>query len=421
MKPGRLADLRLKFGRGGPMPGSSTPRAILLDHPTRAADLPGARFRALAQRIARKAARIVLGADRHMRIRVAQWMLTVAVYAGSGSVFATAMASGWTGATASFQGWAIFIGAALAVFYVALRSGWSARFEDAGLTSAQIVVGITAACWGYVVGGQIRSAALFALLLVLVFGAFSLRWRRIMALTAFALVALVVAIGLRHQAWQRIPPLHNGELQVDLVNLAMIAVLLPATSLVAARLSSLRRKLQAEREALETALKQVQRLATRDELTGLPNRRHMQELLDREQARFERHGHGFSVALIDLDRFKRINDLHGHAAGDAVLRSFALTAAAGLRGQDVLGRWGGEEFLLLMPDTSAGRALASVQRMLERVRHLPFMDDVALSFSAGVGEQRVGETVEHLLERVDARMYAAKDAGRGIVLVVGDA
>lgn len=388
-----------------------------MDHQTRAADLPGARLRAAVQRRARDLMDAVLGVDPHMRIRVAQWLLTVVVYVGCGAVFGMAIAAGWAGPEQSMAGWWVFVGAGLVVIYAALRSGWSARFEDAGLTSAQIVIGVTAACWGYVVGGPVRTAALFALMLVLVFGAFSLRWRRIMALTAFALAVLVVAIGVRHGLMAGMPLRPDvGELRVDLVNLAMITVLLPATSMVAARLSTLRRKLRSERRALEQALAEVQRLATRDELTGLPNRRHMQELIEREQARFERHRHRFSVALIDLDHFKRINDCHGHAAGDAVLRSFALTAAAGLRGQDVLARWGGEEFLLLMPDTAAEQAMASVQRMLQRVGHLPYMDDEALSFSAGVGEQRTGETAEQLLERADAQMYAAKRAGRGIVL-----
>src|SRR5690606_34847833 len=319
-----------------------------LDSQNRVAEPPGARIAGPGRQRARKLCdRVlcdrVLGGDPRLRIRTTQWLITVAVYIGCGTVFGLAMGMGWVAPDASMLPWATFVGTML---------------------------GVTAACWGYVLGGPVRTAALFPLLLVLIFGTFSLGWRRILWLTVFAIVSLSFSIALRHG------PSPGGDwsldapgMHVDLVNLGMLVVLLPATSLVAVRLSSLRRKLRSERRALTEALAEVQRLATRDELTGLPNRRHMQELLDRELARSARHEHRFSIALIDLDHFKRINDAHGHAAGDAVLRSFAMTAVGGLRGHDVLARWGGEEFLLLMPDTAGPQAEATVWRMLERVGH----------------------------------------------------
>ena len=394
-----------------------------MDSQNRVAEPPGARIAGPGRQRARKLCdRVlcdrVLGGDPRLRIRTTQWLITVAVYIGCGTVFGLAMGMGWVAPDASMLPWATFVGTMLAVLYVALRSGWSARFHDAALTAPQIVLGVTAACWGYVLGGPVRTAALFPLLLVLIFGTFSLGWRRILWLTVFAIVSLSFSIALRHG------PSPGGDwsldapgMHVDLVNLGMLVVLLPATSLVAVRLSSLRRKLRSERRALTEALAEVQRLATRDELTGLPNRRHIQELLDRELARSARHEHRFSIALIDLDHFKRINDAHGHAAGDAVLRSFAMTAVGGLRGHDVLARWGGEEFLLLMPDTAGPQAEATVWRMLERVGHLPFMDAGSLSFSAGVCEYRRGETATQLLDRADVQMYEAKRAGRGTVQV----
>ncbi|MDX1550104.1 MAG: GGDEF domain-containing protein, partial [Lysobacter spongiicola] len=204
--------------------------------------------------------------------------------------------------------------------------------------------------------------------------------------------------------------------RLDVINAAMVAILLPMLSLGSMRLSSLRRKLRAERSALAGALLEVQRLATHDELTGLANRRDMQHRLDTERARFERFGHPFSVAVIDLDHFKRINDAYGHAGGDEVLRSFAEAASRMLRATDVLGRWGGEEFLLLMPETRSAAAGCSVERVLSKVMAVPEEDGPAVSFSAGVVEYRAGETVDQVVARADAAMYAAKRAGRGRVV-----
>jgi diguanylate cyclase (GGDEF)-like protein len=163
------------------------------------------------------------------------------------------------------------------------------------------------------------------------------------------------------------------------------------------------------------ALREVRRLAINDELTGLANRRHMQERLEQERNRCERGGGHFSIAVIDLDHFKRINDTQGHAAGDEVLRAFAARSVATLRAADVLSRWGGEEFLLLLPDTRGDQAQASVMRLLEHVRRLALPNDLALSFSAGVTEYRPGETVPQTLARADRQMYAAKQAGRDTV------
>ena len=358
----------------------------------------------------------MLGTDPRRRIRTRQWVFSLWVYVASGFVLWFNMRQ-QGGYERVFLGWCIFLALGLAAVYWALRSGWSERFADPALTSTQIALGVLVVEWGYLICGPARSLTLFPLLLMFVFGAFSLDWRRITWLTLFALASLVACVATLHISRSGIASwsLDDPDLRIDLSNVLMVLILLPAVSLVAARLSSLRSRLRSQREELTHALREVQRLAIHDELTGLANRRHMQERLEQERSRCQRTGHQFSIAVIDLDHFKRINDTQGHAGGDAVLRAFATETVAALRGADLMARWGGEEFLLLLPDTRGEEAKASVLRLLELVRNLPGAAGLPLTFSAGVTEHRQGETVSETVARADRQMYAAKQAGRNTV------
>jgi diguanylate cyclase len=160
-------------------------------------------------------------------------------------------------------------------------------------------------------------------------------------------------------------------------------------------------------------------LATRDELTGLFNRRHMSDLLAQQRLACQRSGGGFAVALVDLDHFKRINDTHGHAVGDCVLRAFAEQAGAAMRGTDIVGRWGGEEFVVLYPGSSAHEAGQGADRLREHVAAavVTTPDGRALTFTVSIGltDYRPPESVDAMLERADRAMYQAKSQGRNRV------
>lgn len=390
----------------------NTLRPGILDASSAAADVGTTARGSLAGRLDDA----VLGTDRRRRIRTTQWAFSVFVYAGSAFVlwFNMRQENGHEG---YFLAWCAFVIAGLLLVYVAIRSGWSERFSDPALTIGQIVLGVMVVEFGYMICGPARSLTLFPLLLIFVFGAFSLDWRRITWLTVFALVSLVACVAALHVtrsgagAWS----LDNADLRLDLSNVLMVLILLPALSLVAARLSSLRRRLSSQRAALIQALGDVQRLATHDELTALANRRYMLERLEQERSRSARTEHPFSIAVIDIDHFKQINDAQGHAGGDAVLRTFAAEAVALLRAPDLMARWGGEEFLLLLPEARGLQAQAIVMRLLERVRALPQGAGPQLSFSAGVTEYRQGEAVTETVARADGEMYEAKRAGRNTV------
>jgi diguanylate cyclase (GGDEF)-like protein len=311
--------------------------------------------------------------------------------------------------------WSAFVGGGLVFAYVALRSGWSERLADPALTQWQIAMGIIAVCWGYLICGPMRTVTLFPLLLIFAFGAFALEGRRIAGLAAFAALGVVGVTSFQafnDPALRDAPP--ASTLPVDWINLAMTLVLLAALAVVAARLSALRANLNAKRDALARALAEVQRLATTDEVTGLPNRRAMIDLL--ADARRHAGTDAFCIAIIDLDHFKRINDTLGHAQGDAVLWRFAELARSVLPSTDTLARWGGEEFLLLMPGASVPSACRRLDVLRRSTREIE-VGRSPLTFSAGVACHRGDDDISGLVLRADQAMYAAKQGGRDGVRV----
>ncbi len=169
------------------------------------------------------------------------------------------------------------------------------------------------------------------------------------------------------------------------------------------------------REELMNLAKAHEHAAQTDELTGLSNRRDMQHKLGDEYSRYQRSGHHFSVALIDLDFFKRINDDFGHDAGDQVLRDFSELLQSVIRQTDVASRWGGEEFLVLLPDTSLLQALTLAERLRVKVaRHaFKFGDDtLPVTISAGVCSIAKTGSIDELLKQADLHLYSAKETGR---------
>jgi diguanylate cyclase len=170
--------------------------------------------------------------------------------------------------------------------------------------------------------------------------------------------------------------------------------------------------------ALEKELSQVSSLVREDQLTGALNRRGLEETFVREAARAERMHAPLSLALLDIDHFKRLNDSLGHQAGDQALVHLANVVRQLLRPTDSLARWGGEEFLILLPNTGLDEAtevLRRLQRELTRKIFLHEMHKVLITFSAGVVQWRPGEGREEVVARADAAMYQAKSSGRNRV------
>jgi len=185
--------------------------------------------------------------------------------------------------------------------------------------------------------------------------------------------------------------------------------------------SSLRDSLYRSSIELKAANKRIEELAELDELTGSFNRRCIMRMLDDEIARALRSKTPCSIALIDLDWFKRINDAYGHPTGDEVLRTFAITVFANIRNIDSFGRYGGEEFLLVLPDTpndGAARILDRLRAIIADLDWSAFSPGMKVTISAGVATLVPHETPDTFLARADSALYAAKARGRNRVASV---
>ncbi|WP_295448132.1 diguanylate cyclase [uncultured Thiodictyon sp.] len=165
----------------------------------------------------------------------------------------------------------------------------------------------------------------------------------------------------------------------------------------------------------ERADERTRLMAMQDPLTGTWNRIRLDEAAQTEMARFVRHGHPVSVIMVDLDHFKGINDKFGHASGDRILRGFSRIAQDCIRANDVLGRWGGEEFVLLLPDSTLPDAVALAERIRSALAGHAFGGGIKVTASFGVATCQASDTWESWLHRADLALYRAKAAGRNRV------
>jgi diguanylate cyclase (GGDEF)-like protein len=170
-------------------------------------------------------------------------------------------------------------------------------------------------------------------------------------------------------------------------------------------------------ESLVRAKSEMEHLAHTDFVTELGNRRKMERLLLQEVRRTERYGGDLSLLLLDLDNFKRVNDRYGHPVGDEVLREVSALLLAESRSADHIGRWGGEEFIMILPSTACNAARGLAERIVARVNGHEFERVGHVTLSVGGASLGLGEQPERLIERADSALYQAKEAGRNRVVV----
>jgi diguanylate cyclase (GGDEF)-like protein len=164
----------------------------------------------------------------------------------------------------------------------------------------------------------------------------------------------------------------------------------------------------------------MERLASHDPLTRLVNRRRMMQRMAEEQQRTERGAASFVLVMADIDHFKRINDEQGHECGDAVLIEIARRLRAGVRQHDLVARWGGEEFLLLLPDTGVSAAQVVTERLRQLIAEPAFSEcglSLPITMTFGVAGYEPGADLGDAISRADAALYEGKAKGRNRVAV----
>lgn len=357
---------------------------------------------------------VVLSTDRRRRTLVAMALLALVLMTSSaGVMLMVATASSAVNAVA-VQWWAAISVGGMVVMTAFIRSGETARLSDPSLTVPQMVWTITSGAVAYVLAGDARGVVPAVLAMILFFGTFGLTVAEVIGIGVYALLAFGCAVA----ATTRFNASPFGYL--DTAYALMVLIVLGGSIALNLRIQRIRARLQEQREALAQALAVNRDLATRDELTALPNRRAMQDLMELERRRNLRNGRPLLLAQLDIDHFKRVNDTHGHATGDRALQAFAGIVRASVRDTDVLARWGGEEFVLLLSDTRINDA----RDLLERVRaavaamEIPHTSGtLSLTVSAGLAQHVPHDTLELTLERADLALYTAKSLGRNRVAV----
>ncbi len=360
--------------------------------------------------------RLFVGSDPQLRRLLRYWAATGVLYTVCMLMMCVQIRNGTADRQAgTFLIW--FGMAAVFVCYVLIRASKVLRILPWQLAVLQALIALGCNVAAYSLSGPIRGASLMLLLVVIVFCTFSLRPRETLALCAFTILALsgTMAWMVRHD------PLRYP-LDVEAVHFLLATISLLAVALLTGEMSKLRVRLKRQKEELLAAVATIRKLATIDELTSLANRRHMNEVLGAEERRESSPGKPVCIALLDIDFFKSVNDRYGHAGGDAVLRTFASAARAELRGDDVLARWGGEEFLLMLPDTGLAEATLVLRRMAARVGAMRIGEldlELTITFSAGLVERNGAEPFADTILRADRAMYVAKSSGRNQVIPIG--
>ena len=285
------------------------------------------------------------------------------------------------------------------------------RFEDHYLTIYQVAGNVALQLGFLLLAPEIGYAFLSVLFLIFGFGA--LRMTSEQAIIAWALTALGLApIFLLTDLPIEMPVATYIERVAAMLG---FVITIGQCAFVGLYGSSMRKMLYDRSFKLKEAYKRIEELAEVDDLTGSFNRRCIMRMLNKEIARTGRSGSPCSIALIDLDWFKRINDAYGHPTGDEVLRTFAITMFANIRSADRFGRYGGEEFLLVLPDMDTDRAVRALDRLRAIIADLDwsaFSPGMKVTISAGVATLNPNETSDTFLARADNALYAAKARGR---------
>jgi len=306
---------------------------------------------------------------------------------------------------------AMLMAAVNVLVYALLRSGLNQRFADPSLTWLQTVLATGVLMYTVYHFDKERGLALMMCLVVLAFGAFRFNTREFFTASGLVLAGYALVINLL--MWFK-PEVIN--LPLETFQWLTLAFVLPCFAMVGGRISELRQRVRRTNNELSSALAMIQKMATHDTLTGLPNRALFNETLVHAIAQAERHQRPLALFFMDMDRFKNINDTLGHGVGDRVLQEAARRLAGAVRASDLVARLGGDEFVLLVEDFADSADLEEIAaKILAGFAPTFVVDGQELSLSASVGVCTYpadGVDAPTLVSNADIAMYRAKEQGR---------
>ena len=344
------------------------------------------------------------------QVRIRRFYLASGAYAACLIVLAAANRVGLL-APAPMLRIAVLVILANGAFLAAFHSGLNQRFSDPSLTWPQVIVAIAILMYAVYYFDTERGLALMICMVVLSFGAFRFTTRDFLTATGLVLAAYLLVINI--MMWAKPAALN---VPIEAYRWLTLAVVLPCFSLVAGRISELRRRLRRTNEELSSALAMIQKMATHDALTGLPNRALFNEALVHAIGQAQRHRRPLALFFLDMDRFKNINDTLGHPVGDRVLLEAGRRLTASVRGSDMVARLGGDEFVLLVEDFADSSDLADIAaKILDAFGPTFTLDGQELALSASIGIctfPEDGSDAQTLLSNADIAMYRAKEQGR---------
>lgn len=295
-------------------------------------------------------------------------------------------------------------------FLVIVRCGLNLQFSRPSLALPQALCAQTLIAAAYAVSGPVHPGTLILLTSVIVFSMFEMETSAVWKLLAYTISLMSVVMAFCSDNNPSVYPV-----QLEVIYFILMATVLLSVSSLSIQLRHMRERLRTQKVELKTALEHIRTVATHDELTGLPNRRHMLTLLSEHTDRQSRGGPAFAVALADMDHFKSVNDTFGHRIGDAALVCFASQARIHLRATDIVGRWGGEEFLIILPESLPGDPNTGIERLrgaLAVTQVCTSAPHLRVAFSTGMTRYLSGEEIDDVIERADQALYIAKASGR---------
>lgn len=300
--------------------------------------------------------------------------------------------------------------AACQVFYTLYSHSKNQKQAEKNLTGPIACCALTVMLIATYLAPESRLIFTSFVFVAIAYGMYYLSRRAMLWLSAVTLMGYAIVIALHHLLR------HDAALlKSELLGWLVLGLTLPGFVLLAGRV----RQLHSALFEAGMRIKNIEESARRDPLIGCYNRRYMVAALEEQKRHADASGAPLCLAVIDLDNFKRINDEVGHLAGDDVLRTFARIAQENARELDVFGRFGGEEFLLIFPQTALLAALNITERIREKVERHPWGAELKapVTISIGLTQYNVGESVLDLFSRTDTAMYLAKRGGRNQVVV----